>query len=364
MILTRAVWHMICCSPAGEKVKTITEQVLDAQRGTTELDAVVKAISELVYRYPAGRPGFSEEDGAEFLLRFYPRIRGLIRRYKPSGTTFDSYLHTTLRFQLRSFALERSTDRIRLETACDRSIAYEITGRGPADPPTDPPADLPAQRPAADTRRLETASRDAPPRSSPSRAPRRIRSTTGASPDPAHPMPAHRPSALRLRPKGAAADRLTSGEAQRLLCLILKTGERFDDTLRRRLAPVLGCDRQWLDDRWHELRDRTQEIRRRQERFRVKRDRAWFRIRCIEAHLRNAGPEERPLILAERARWSQRYRRARAELDRTTSGPTHGQIAEVLGIARGTVDSSIFKARGELMNDRYRERLARLLDAT
>ncbi len=334
----------------------MTEQVLDAQRGTAELDAVVKAISEFVYRYPAGRPGFSEEDGAEFLLQFYPRIRRLIRRYKPSGTTFDSYLLSTLRWQLRSFAIERSTERIRLETACDRSIAYEITGRDAADPP---PAVPPSAIPPSTDSGLPRA--QATPTHRPGRP---VHRTVRRLPGPQDPMPAHRPSALRLRPRGAAADRLTPGEAQRLLCLILKTGDRFDAALRERLAPVLGCDRLWLDDRWHDLRDRTHEVRRRQERFRIKRDRAWFRMRCIEAHLRDATPDERALLLDERARWSERYRRARAELDRTTSGPTHGQIAEVLGIARGTVDSSIFKARGELRNARFRERLARLLDET
>jgi DNA-directed RNA polymerase specialized sigma24 family protein len=45
-------------------------------------------------------------------------------------------------------------------------------------------------------------------------------------------------------------------------------------------------------------------------------------------------------------------------------GPTHLQIAQVLGIAKGTVDSSVFKVREELRCTEYRERLARLFDAT
>ena len=318
-------------------MKTITEMVLDVQRGAAQLDTVVEAISKLVYRYPVGKPGFTDEDGAEFLLRFYPRIRRLVRRYRPAGSSFEGYLQASMRWQLRSLAIERTSARIRLATATERNTSYEILGTGPADATA---TGLAEPEPGT----------YAPPRPGPAPRPSR--------------KPPHRPSALSLRPGGPAGDRLTPGEAQRLLCISLKTGDRLDAELRSRIARVVGCDHRWLEDRWLELREHTLALRSRQARFRTKRDRAWFKVRCIEARLLNASDSEHGALLEERARWWVRYTRARADLDRTSLGPTHEQIGIALGIAKGTVDSSVFKARGELLDPGYQTRLARLFDAT
>lgn len=329
-------------------MKTMTEMVLDVQRGTAQVDTVVEAISRLVYRYPAGKPGFTDEDGAEFLLRFYPRIRRLVRRYRQTGSSFEGYLQTSMRWQLRSLAIERTSARIRLATVTDRNMSYEILGSDPAAKPSAPDVDLPSDLSAG------LAEREPAPYSPPRPKP--------AEQEP--PRPPYRPCALNLRPGGATGDRLTPGEAQRLLCTMLKTGDRLDTELRGRIARVVGCDDRWLEDRWLELREETAALRSRQARFRSKRDRAWFRIRCIEAKLLDATDSERAQLLEERSRWWARYTRARADLERTALGPTHEQIGTVLGIAKGTVDSSIYKARGELLDPGYQARLARLFDAT
>ncbi|MFW6312912.1 MAG: hypothetical protein ACOC2N_03425 [Spirochaetota bacterium] len=329
---------------------TITEQVLAAQQAEAEaeaaaeaaarIDEVVAAISKMVYQYPIGRPGFTEEDSAEFLLRFYPRIRRLVRRYKPEGSTFDAYLNATLRWQLRSLALRRTNSRIRLATACDRETAREILGH-----------DAMVAEP---TRYQEFGNRASEPGDSarPGRRGQR------------HKMPAHRPSVLRLQPEGSAQDRLSPGQAQRLLCMALKAGDRLEPELRERIARVTGCRPEWFEDRWQELREITRDLRARKHPVRVRRDHAWFRLRCVEARISGASPSEQDTLLEERSRWATRYDRARRDLEKMGQGPTHLQIAEVLGIAKGTVDSSVFKAREELRSPEYRERLARLFDAT
>ena len=315
-------------------MQSMTERVLEVQEATEGLEQVVQSIAELVYRYPAGKPGFAEEDAAEFLIRFYPRIRKLVRQYRQSGASFDRYLYTSLRWQLRTFAAQRTRTRVRLETSTERHTAYEILGHDPyAEPELHSSEPSPALRPAAGT-----ASKTR--------------------------RPGNRPCALHLVPAGDPADRLTPGEAQRLLCFALKSGDRLDAESRERLARVVGCDRAWLDARWNELRLQTVALRARQGKFRARRDRAWFRLRCIEKRLLSALPPERELLLHERARWSHRYTRARTELGRTAAGPTHAQIAGILGVARGTVDSGIYKMRGEIADPAYRERLARLFDET
>ncbi|HKJ86681.1 MAG TPA: hypothetical protein VKA06_11430 [Spirochaetia bacterium] len=315
---------------------TITERVLSAQQAETGIDEVVEAISQMVYRYPVGRHGFTEEDSAEFLLRFYPRIRRLVRRYRPEGSSFDAYLNATLRWQLRSLALQRGSSRIRLAAACERETAREILGHDGmvAEPGHDQPLAKRECRCGPEKRR--------PPRK----------------------MPAHRPSVLPLRPEGPMPDRLSPGQAQRLLCMALKAGDRLDPELRERISRVTGCQSDWLEDRWLELREITRRLHARKHQVRVRRDQAWFRLRCVEARIAGAHPTEREVLREQRTRWATRYERARGDLRKMGQGPTHLQIAEVLGIAKGTVDSSVFKAREELQCAEYRERLARLFDAT
>jgi hypothetical protein len=324
----------------------ITKKVLNYQRVGEGLNSVVQSVAEMVYRYPAGRSGFTEEDGAEFLLRFYPRIKRLINRYRPTGSSFESYLRSTLRYQLKSLAAERTMDRIRFSAVSDAETSREVVGHGPS-------------WPAEEVPRGETgapAYASASAGSTPS-------SRRGASSGAPRKHPAHRPSALRLQPGGDRGTKITPGQAQRLLCMALRSSECLDSDLCARLARVVGCDPQWLEGRWQELRERMYELRLRQQRSRVSRDRAWFELRCVEEKLAHALPDERELLLAERERWAGKLERARTTLRKSLHGPTHLEIAEVLGIAKGTVDSGVFKARTELRNPEYRRRLATLLEA-
>lgn len=313
-------------------MNTITRNVLDYQEAREGLDALVQQVSELVYRYPVGRCGLSQEDSAEFLLNFYPRISGLIERYREQGTTFESYLAATLRWQLRTFAATRAAERIRSTTAAGRDTASEIVGH-----------DIVTQ---------------------PSRERRSSSGDRAVLPAPATRRPAHRPSSLRLHPRGPDGLRLTPGEAQRLLCLALKTRGAFATGTLERVATMVGCKPAWLEERFHELRLATEQTRAKREQLRIRRDQAWFRLRCIETRILQALPAELPGLVEQRERWHHRYERARALLERMPSEPTHAQIADVLGLKKGTVDSSVYKIRQELRNPRFRDRLARLLEQT
>ncbi len=312
-------------------MNTITGKVLTYQDAREGLDELVQQVTELVYRYPVGRVGLSEEDSAEFLLNFYPRISGLIERYREQGATFESYLTATLRWQLRTFAATRAGERVRSMTAAGRDTASEIAGRDIIATPPHPVEHRASHGPA------------------PIHAPATSR-------------PAHRPSSLELDPRGPEGTRLSPGEAQRLLCLALKSRRAFTAASLERFARIVGCEPSWLEERYHELRVFTEEVRAKRERLRIRRDRAWFRLRCIETRILQAVPCERPALRDQRARWHQRYERARSRLERTTAGPTHAQIADVLNLKKGTVDSSIYKVRQELQNPRFRDRLARLFE--
>jgi RNA polymerase sigma factor (sigma-70 family) len=291
-------------------MKTLTEMVHAYHAGEISLERIVDSVCEAVYRFPVTRTGFCEEDCAEFLIRFYPRIRRLVKRYRPQGSSFENYLATTLRFQLRSFARARNNERFRLATMTDPTVAGTIDVRE---------SDLGAGP--------EAGSRE----------------TAGTGPP-------------QCKPR-----RLTPGQSRRLVYLSLKASERLTPAACARIARIAGCDVEWLNSVWLSIRDECDTQRRRRDAARKVRDRAWFRTRFIETQLLNAAEQsERVALLQELDRWNTRLARARRVLARMPAGPTHQQIADALGIPKGTVDSGVFKGKRELRDPSYAELLADL----
>ena len=308
-------------------MNTISERIAAYSAGMSSTRAVIDAISEVVYRYPAGKPGFSEEDAAEFLLMFYPRIMKLVTRYdSTTGRCFEVYLNSTLKYQLKTFAARHSTERIRLATAMQPGVADELRER-----PTIGPYAV-----------------DTPP----------VRVV--------HPLKRRRESSglLRLNPPShGLAHGLTPSQAQRVLLMALKAEEQLTTERCVALSDWIGWDRARMITAWQQLRAMYEPMRERRFKLQSARDGAWFRVRCIENRLRIAADEfERRSLELERARWQRRYERAQFLLSTVPAGPSHHQIARVLGIPKGTVDSGVFKARREVGNAAYLERLARLFE--
>lgn len=290
----------------------LTERVLAYQKTGENLQRLVDQISILVYQFPREQPGFTEEDGAEFLLRFMPRIRGLIERYQEEGP-FESYLAATLRWQVKTFAAERSSGRIRLTTLEHAGLAPLLDDRDP-------------EQLLLEAREEELA----------------------------YGAPA---------PPSAGTACLLPGQARRLLFVSLKMGERLGESDYRRLACAVGCDPEWLILRWHQLRAACETQRERRRVYRTRRDRAWFRMRCVQYRMTVTVDGDTLRALAgELLEWRHRYEQARKVLLRMQDGPSHAQIARALCIPKGTVDSGMYYAKREITREAYRARLALALE--
>ena len=276
----------------------LTREVVDYQKTGDGLGRLVDQISKLVYEFPVGQNGFSDEDGAELLLRFLPRITRLINRYRETGRSFESYLAATLRWQIKTLAAERSGERIQLTAL-----------RGPG-------SEL----------RIAEQTRVAVPVTE-------VREPI---------TPASYRSQLRC------------GQGRRLIHLSLKMTERLGEADYRRVATAAGCDPEWLVGCWHKLRDGCTAQRERRRTIQERRDRAWFKIRCLQYRLRLVlEDEERETAIRRLAMWRRRYEHARRVLGRMHNGPSHAEIARVLNVPKGTVDSSVFYGKRELRNQSY-----------
>jgi hypothetical protein len=166
----------------------------------------------------------------------------------------------------------------------------------------------------------------------------------------------YRPGATR------GATRLSSGQANRLLFVSLKMAERLDENDYRRVARAIGCDTEWLLRCWHRLRDDCTAQRERRRIYQIRRNRAWFRMRYLQYRLDQVTEEDaRKRLLLDLSAWRHRYDQARRVLQKMQDGPSHMQIAAVLEIPKGTVDSGVFYAKREFTRDSYQARLALVL---
>jgi len=291
----------------------LTREVVDYQKTGDGLGRLVDQISKLVYEFPTDQNGFSDEDGAELLLRFLPRIKRLIGRYRETGRSFESYLAASLRWQIKTLAAERSGERIQLTAL-----------RGPG-------SEL----------RVDEQTRTARPIME-AREP--VTQLSHRMPGSSRPVP---------RP------RLSCGQGRRLIHLSLKMAERLGEAEYRRVAVASGCNPEWLVSCWYTLRDGCLAQRERRRSIQERRDHAWFKIRCLQYRLRLVlEDEEREAVTRNLAMWRRRYEHARRVLGRMHYGPSHAEIARVLNVPKGTVDSSVFYGKRELRNQSYLSVLA------
>ncbi|MDR0622873.1 MAG: hypothetical protein LBG10_00390 [Treponema sp.] len=135
----------------------------------------------------------------------------------------------------------------------------------------------------------------------------------------------------------------TVANPRQILLLLLKSYYFVSEDFLGRAAPCLGMDKKQLSDMIHKLRElrikREEEIRSLQERIHCQ----FYRCIIFEKRL-NAVPENSAHYIKMKARLTRARNRLEAMRKRLTGirlDATNRQIAEVLGIPKGTVDSNL-----------------------
>jgi len=280
--------------------ESLTDAILSFKQSGTGLDELVKQIGVEVYAFPRHKLGWDEDDCGEFFCYFYPKLPGLIGRFRYTGKPFEAFLAVTLKWQLKTFAARKNQDLLRSRVlAREGFLGEEHTYCLPEEPGEE------GLHPGRSPHLTEEARK-----------------------------------ALKVDEEGRIADRCI---CRRLLFLVLQSCLTLPGILIDEVARLIRCDTVWLYGKIQEIKARTEERRLRVARLKEKRNNHFFKIYCLQEQLSLVCEQEvRRELSRQMLREKRRLLDTIGEIARVPLCPTHCDIAEVLSVPKGSVDSGLY----------------------
>ena len=268
-------------------MESLTQKVLQYQRTHEGLRDLVGELAPRVYQFPRRKMGWDEDACGDFYVFIHSRLIRLLDRFRDQGKPFESYLGAVLSWQLRNFARERK----RSERAWNVSLRLQADEEAPEQSCTHWPG----------------------------------------APDSITPL---------IR---SDADR------RNFLFLILKCSCTLDIEEAATLAGIAKVDEKRLLDLVQVLRGMRNRRETRLETFRCRRNKAFSQARLLEVEMKaETEPLRTQVLRAGLVRARRRMRLAMKRMARVGLAPTNREIALVLGVPKGTVDSGLYWLKKKL----------------
>ncbi len=272
---------------------TLTELVVSYKKTGKGFDEIARRMSALVYEFPTQYRGFDEDDSGEFLLFLYPKFHRFIENFSPEGKPFENYFRRSLRWQVKSYATKMRTRRARYK-------AEECPGLWP-------------DGCVYGEEEVHEAGTLYGPE---------FFDRAGRTPSIADP------------------------KKRRMIVLALKGCTGMDDRQLERVARRIGISPPWLVLQRDRLEERLRKKDPRLETLRRRRNTAFATIVQVQGELSGCIEPRRRAKLAYRLRvHRKRLETARSLIARVPLRPTNDEIALILGIPKGSVDSTLYYLR-------------------
>ena len=81
----------------------LSDRVLQYQKTGEGYPGILKDASLIVYRYPRTKYGWSVDECSQFYLFFFRRLNRMFKRYHDMGKGFESYLCSAIKWQMNNF---------------------------------------------------------------------------------------------------------------------------------------------------------------------------------------------------------------------------------------------------------------------
>lgn len=243
-------------------------------------ETLLRSISLYVYRFPLHYKYCSEEDCAEFFLSFYQRIPHIIQHYQEQGKGIEVYLRTCLKWHMKTYL------RSKLQKNRVQQLAY---------------SEWKLTAPAwVEDETMGMEVRESPPL-------------------------------------------IYKNQTRKLLLLSMKAAYDLEDRTIERIAQTIGMHQEVL---FHLVEIVRVTLLKKEERFRKlqeKRSKLYFRIHSLQDELHLCSNGQAKEILKRRL-FKLRYyfQKIQKKLAHRCLSPSHQKVAEILGIPKGSIDSTLY----------------------
>jgi hypothetical protein len=242
-----------------------------------------------------------QDDRGDFLSWLYPRLSKAIDTYRDTGASFETYMGAMIRWASKEYRSRRAD----IKAAEHAAWMIQMPDQYACQP---------------EPRYHENGGQET------EQGPSQSRSKTGSD--------------------------IKAGSRQ-LLILILKCYCYVSDDFLDRIAPLAGIEKELLK----EMVDKLRVLRlKRDEQLRYMRERVYCQFyRCIVYERRIAAMPENSVILARMQMRLLKARQRLAAMRKRLAGirpeATNRQIAEIIGVSKGTVDSSLYVLKSRWNNN-------------
>lgn len=285
----------------------LTAMLVSYRKGDIERKIVIEAICLFVYKFPGRIYNWKEDDCSDFFSYFYPKIERMVDSFQIREVPFEVYLVKTIKLQIKTFAARKTAEEVSIKILKNKELwPYEkIINSSSAgsdfvcDPPPCPFADF----------FQDILTRD--------------------------PSGINRENTLK----------------KRLLMLALKSMRSGAENEIFRISVMLDCDPKWLSDAFWQLDEKRSEKKNKKIFLQNRRNRHFCRL-CLlhESFHSSLNFEEKEQLYSKIAKEKSSIISITKKIDMITDEPTHQDIAEVMKIPKGSVDSGLYYLKLYLEN--------------
>ncbi|MDC7125118.1 MAG: acyl-CoA reductase [Spirochaetales bacterium] len=276
----------------------LTGQVLNWQEKRENYKAIIEKCSTVVCAYPKKHYGWDEDQCQDFYLFFFDRMVKLIEGFQYNGMSFYAILNNTIALQLKTFYFrEKNNNNKKSCLKYNSIIEYEED-------------------------RYKSRNFD-------------FELTESAC------------EKLCIDKNGRIQNKKIS---KRLIMLILKNSLIVDDFYIIKIATLTGVNEKWLFDSIMKLRAKCDDRLERLEIYRARASRAYMDLCRLQRKLGICLNElERRQLLMRIALLQERYETACVRRNSVHYCPSNSEIAEIMQIPKGTVDSGLYYLKKKLI---------------
>lgn len=265
--------------------------VISYQKGNISYEEISGHISLYVYDYPRRKKHWNQDQCSDFFIFVHPRLKKMADNFIFSGSPFESYLSIALKNQMNSFLDKKREREIKEDLFCDMCASGSLEDEG-------------SFYKTYDTFNYEIREPDT----------------------------SYRAKSCLIRNK------------RKVFFIALSNPYSLDDEAIARLADYTGYSIDYIYNCLLAIKERIQLKREALMRMRNQKSSCFFQIMVIQKRIMDEPDPEKRIWLEEH------IDRLRQKIDKLSKRieakaaclVSHQDLAHVLGISKGTVDSSFF----------------------